>query len=131
MILPWCEPTQALVRAVMVIVIAPGGDVSGDNVDHERHVDEARLGCDVREVGDPQPVSSRSLELSIDLIERARRPILSGGHIRWVGASDCAARGGRQARRQYPVQCLCVAPVSEESMPWVPGQHSSRLATTG
>lgn len=67
---------------------APADDVPGEDVDHERHIDEARPGGNVSEVGDPEPVGSRSLELSIDLVERARRPLAADRRPYRLAAND-------------------------------------------
>jgi hypothetical protein len=52
---------------------APADDASRIGVDHESNVDEARPGAHVSEVGEPEHVRHRRMELPIDVIERARR----------------------------------------------------------
>jgi len=50
---------------------APADDPAGIGVDHERHVDKARPGGDIREVRDPQRIRPRGPELSVDAVQRA------------------------------------------------------------
>lgn len=56
---------------------APAHDVAGVDVDYEGHIDEARPGRDVGEVGDPEPVGRGRLELSVHLIQRTRRRLVA------------------------------------------------------
>ena len=49
----------------------PADDPSRIGVDDKGDIDEARPGRDVGEVGDPQHVRRRGMELAIDVIERA------------------------------------------------------------
>ena len=57
----------------------PAHDVAGIDVDHEGDVDEPRPGRDVGKVRDPQHVRCRRMELSVDLVERARRRLVADG----------------------------------------------------
>jgi hypothetical protein len=54
----------------------PAHDIAGVDVDHEGHVDEAGPGRDVSEVSDPQPVRRRRVELTVHLVEWARRRLV-------------------------------------------------------
>jgi hypothetical protein len=54
----------------------PADDPAGIGVDDEGDVDEARPGRDVGEVGEPQHVRRRGMELAVDVIERARRGLV-------------------------------------------------------
>ncbi len=64
----------------------PADDATGIGVDDEGDIDEACPGCDIGEVGDPQPVRGRGMELAIDLIERT-----GGGLVADRGADRLAA----------------------------------------
>lgn len=50
---------------------APAHNVTGVDVDHGGNGDETRPGSDICEVGNPEHVRRRSMELAIGLIERA------------------------------------------------------------
>jgi hypothetical protein len=43
----------------------PAHDIAGVDVDHEGHVDKAGPGRDISEIGDPQPVRRRRVELTV------------------------------------------------------------------
>lgn len=64
------------------------GDIASIDVDHERHIDEASPGGDISEVGDPEPVRRRGLELSIDLVERTRRRLVADRREDLLAAND-------------------------------------------
>ena len=49
----------------------PADDPAGIGVDDEGHVDEAGPGRDIGEVGDPEHVRRRGMELAVHVIERA------------------------------------------------------------
>src|SRR5690606_31097440 len=51
----------------------PADDPARVHIDHERHVDEAAPGCDVRQVRDPQLVRPLSREVAFDQVQRPRR----------------------------------------------------------
>jgi hypothetical protein len=53
----------------------PADDASGVGVDHEGDVDEAGPGGDVGEVGDPERVRPRRLELPVHPVERTGSPV--------------------------------------------------------
>lgn len=55
----------------------PADDAASLGVDDEGDVDEARPGRDIGEVGDPEPVRCRSMELAVDLIERTRGSLVA------------------------------------------------------
>src|SRR6478752_6309077 len=55
----------------------PADDPAGIGVYDESHVDEAGPGRDVGEIGDPEHVRRRSMELTTDLIERAWRCLVA------------------------------------------------------
>ena len=52
---------------------APADDAAGEDVNHERDVDEAPPRCDVREIRHPELVRPRRGEIPIDEIERPLR----------------------------------------------------------
>jgi len=56
----------------------PADDAAGVGVDHEGHVDEARPGRHVGEVGEPQRIRMLCLELPIDVVQRAWRGLVAG-----------------------------------------------------
>lgn len=49
----------------------PADNAASEDVDDERHIDEARPGGDVREVRDPQHVRARRPELAVHAVQRA------------------------------------------------------------
>ena len=59
----------------------PADDAAGIGVDDKGDIDEAGPSGHVGKVRDPQPIRCRSVELAIDLVERARRGL----------AADCRA----------------------------------------
>src|SRR5687768_9915861 len=66
---------------------APADDAPREDVDHECGVDEARPGCHVGKVGDPELIGARRHELTVDAIKRApgavvgkRRSTLAAAH---------------------------------------------------
>ena len=67
---------------------APADDIAGIDIDHERHVDEARPGGDISEVRDPEPVRRWSLELSIDLVERTRHRLITDRRANRLAANN-------------------------------------------
>src|SRR5260370_42518044 len=56
----------------------PADDAPGEGIDDKGDVDEARPGCDVGEIRDPQHVRPRGLELPVDVVQRARRCLVAG-----------------------------------------------------
>jgi len=64
----------------------PAHDIAGVNIDHEGDVDEPRPGRDVGKVRDPQHVRCRRMELSVDLVERARRRLVADGRSHRLAA---------------------------------------------
>lgn len=55
----------------------PADDAAGIGVDDKGDIDEAGPGRDVGEVGDPQHVRRRGIELAIDVTQRARRALVA------------------------------------------------------
>ena len=55
----------------------PADDAAGMGVDDKGDVDEASPSGHVGKVRDPQPIRCRSVELAIDLVERARRGLVA------------------------------------------------------
>jgi len=54
----------------------PANDTPGKGVDDEGDIDEAGPGRDIGEVGDPQHVRRRGMELAVDMIKRTGcRPV--------------------------------------------------------
>ena len=51
----------------------PADDPAGIGVDDKGDIDEAGPGGDIGEIGHPQRIRARRLELAIDVVERARR----------------------------------------------------------
>jgi len=51
----------------------PADDAAGIGVDDKGDIDEAGPGGDIGEIGHPQRIRARRLELAIDVVERARR----------------------------------------------------------
>lgn len=70
---------------------APANDIAGVDIDHEGDIDEARPGRDIGEVGHPEHVRRWSMELPVDVIERARRGLV-------------ADRGAHGLATDYPLQ---------------------------
>src|SRR3954469_18946526 len=80
---------------------SPADDAPGVSIDHEGHVDEARPGRDVGEVGDPEHVRARRLELPVDAIEWARRGLVADrGPHRLAPHGPLQAHGPHQARHR-------------------------------
>ena len=50
----------------------PANNPACVGVDDEGHIDEAAPGADIGEIGDPEPVRRRGMELPIDMIQWAR-----------------------------------------------------------
>src|SRR3954447_23443018 len=79
----------------------PADDATGIGIDHEGHVDEARPGRHVGEVGDPEHVRARGLELPVDAIEWARRGLVADrGPHRLAPHGPLQAHGPHQARHR-------------------------------
>ena len=55
----------------------PADDAAGIGIDDEGHIDEAGPGADIGEVGEPEHVRRRRMELPVDMIERARRRLVA------------------------------------------------------
>ena len=55
----------------------PADDPAGIGIDDEGDVDEAGPGRDIGEVGDPQHVRPRRLELAVDVVQRAWRRLVA------------------------------------------------------
>ena len=55
----------------------PADDAAGIGVDDKGGIDEAGPSGHVGKVRDPQPIRCRSVELAIDLVERARRGLVA------------------------------------------------------
>ena len=70
---------------------APADDAAGVDVDDEGHVDEARPGGDIGEVGDPEHVRRRRLELAVHPIERTRRRLVAERGSMRLAANDALA----------------------------------------
>jgi len=85
-------------------VDAPAHDASRKDVDHERDVDEAAPGCDVREIGDPQLIRARRREGPVHEIGRPLRGLVPPRGDR----EGAAARGAAQAHLAH--QALDGAP---------------------
>ncbi len=81
----------------------PAHDAARIGVDHESHIDEARPGRDVGEIGDPEHVRPRRAELSVDPIERARRGLVTDrGPQRLASDRALQAHGSHQPRHRAP-----------------------------
>ncbi len=57
---------------------APTDDAPGEHVEHERDIDRSGPGCDIGEVGDPEPVRCWCGEVSFDQVSRAQRARIAG-----------------------------------------------------
>ena len=66
----------------------PADDPAGIGVDDKSQIDEARPGRHVSEVGDPEHVRRRGMELAVDVVERARRRLVAHGRSDGVAADD-------------------------------------------
>ncbi len=66
----------------------PADNAASVGVDHERHVDEARPGGDVRKVRDPQQVRARRPELAVDAVQRAWRGLVADRRLHALAAND-------------------------------------------
>src|SRR5260370_3522432 len=55
----------------------PADDAPGEGIDDKGDVDEARPGCDVREIRDPQHVRPRALELPVGGVQQVRRCLVA------------------------------------------------------
>ena len=66
----------------------PADDPAREGVDHEGHIDEARPGRDIGEVGDPEPVRRRRVELPVHLVERARRRLVADRRLHRLAPDD-------------------------------------------
>ena len=71
----------------------PAHQIAGVNIDHESDVDEPSTGRHVGEVRDPQHVRHWRVELSVDLVERARRRLVADGCAHRL-AADYALEAG-------------------------------------
>jgi hypothetical protein len=91
----------------------PADDPAGIGVDDEGDIDEARPGRDIGEVGDPQHVRRRGMELAIDVIERARCRLVAHRRADRLAADDAfEAHGLHQAATvqratSKPSRCNC------------------------
>jgi hypothetical protein len=76
----------------------PSDDPSRKGIDDKGDIDEARPGRDVGEVGDPQHVRRRGMELAIDVIERTRCGLVAHRRAERFAANDAfEAHGPHQA----------------------------------
>src|SRR4249920_3800120 len=76
----------------------PAHDIAGVDVDHEGHVDEAGPGRDVSEVSDPQLVRRWRVELTVHLVEWARRRLVGERAVHRVAGPEATPRGLIPAR---------------------------------
>jgi hypothetical protein len=67
---------------------SPANDIAGVNVDDERDIDEPAPGRDIGKVRDPQPVGCRCMELTVDVIQRARCSLVTESGTYWLAADD-------------------------------------------
>lgn len=72
----------------------PADDPSRIGVDDKGDIDEARPGRDVGEVGDPQHVRRRGMELAIDVVERARCGLVAHRRAERLAANDALKTHG-------------------------------------
>ena len=76
----------------------PADDPAGIGVDDEGDVDEAGPGRHIGEVGEPEHVRARRMELTVDVIEGARRGLVTHGRPDRLAADDAfQAHGLHQA----------------------------------
>jgi hypothetical protein len=76
----------------------PANDATGVGVDHEGHIDEPGPGADVGEVGEPEHVRRRRVELAVHMVERARRRPVRDRRLDWFAADHALeAETGHQA----------------------------------
>src|SRR3954469_8624045 len=79
----------------------PADDAPGISIDHKGNIDEAGPGRDVGEIGDPEHVWARRLELLVDAIEWARRGLIADrGPHRLAPHGPLQAHGPHQPRHR-------------------------------
>ena len=66
----------------------PADDPAGIGVDDESDVDEAGPSRDIGEVGEPEHVRGRCMELAVDVIEGARRGLVLHRRADRLAADD-------------------------------------------
>ncbi|ESW63400.1 transposase IS986 [Mesorhizobium sp. LSJC285A00] len=115
----------------------PADDPTGIGVDDKGDIDEARPGRDAGEVGDPQHVRRRSMELAVDVVERARCGLVAHRSADRLAADDAfeahglhqagnRAAGDLEALATQPPPDLANAADAEVRLKPV-GPHPSRL----
>src|SRR5205823_1813594 len=66
----------------------PAHDPAGISIDHEGNIDEAGPGRDIGEIGKPEDVRPRRLELAVDVIQRAWRGLVADRRFDGLAADD-------------------------------------------
>ena len=66
----------------------PADDAAGVDVDDEGDIDEARPARHIGEVGDPQRIWPRRIELTLDVVQRRRRGLVADRGADMFAADD-------------------------------------------
>src|SRR5690606_25149603 len=97
----------------------PAHDIASVDVDHEGYIGEPSPRRHIGKIGDPEPVGRRSMELAVNVIERARSGLVADRGAHWLAPNDTL-------QAEFPHQSLHRASRNIEPSPLQIGTPSWR-----